>query len=467
VQRSKANIRKSGPYPYVFGVLALICSYQAQAATSGAELKALLETKQAQAAFDSALASDSSLGDPEFDFFFGIAALETDHPAEAVLAFERYTLRFPDNPSARFHLGRAYFAAEEDDAAKQEFLALKATQKGEILEGAIGYLAAIEARSAQRKPQWNLFVDAGLGYDTNITTGIDSGTQPVVPGFGTLPVQPDLSTGVAAADSFAFVGVGLSGTVPIDPYLRLIGSINADSRAMAHSENAMFSQRGIRADGGLQFDSGANRYRAVLGYSQAWLDGARYVSTPSLVGEVAHQWGDNQQIALNVQLARPTYTDGCSYFLRDRSTPCVDNQASARDADVAGLGLGWSYQGTGSWAPLLSLGLSSARERNLRDNPALSRRIDGARAGVSLALTANLSLGVGLNWQHSLYAEKYPVADTARDDRQFSVDTSVVYRLTNAWYLRAEAAASKQDSNIGLYVYRRNVASVAVRHVFK
>ncbi len=464
MQFSRANIRKRGPY--VLTAITLVCSLQAHAATSGADLKALLQAQQAQTAFDSALAADSNLGDPEFDFFFGIAALETAHPAEAVLAFERYTLRFPDNPSARFHLGRAYFAAGEDDAAKREFLALKATQKGEMLEGATRYLAAIDARNAQRKSQWSLFVDAGLGYDTNITTGIDSGTQPVVPGFGTLPVQPDLSTGVAAADSFAFVGVGFSGTWPLDPYLRVIGSVNADSRAMAHSENAMFSQHGIRADAGLQLESGATRYRAVMGYSQAWLDGARYVSTPSLVGEAAYQLDDNQQIALNVQLARPTYADGCSYFLRDRSTACVDNQASARDADVAGLGLGWSYRGTGGLAPQFSLGLSSARERNLRDNPALSRRIDGARAGVALALSADLSLGVGLNWQHSLYAEKYPVADTARDDRQVSLDASLVYRLTDAWFLRMEAATSRQDSNIGLYAYRRNVASVAVRYVF-
>jgi hypothetical protein len=460
VQHSKAIVRRCGQF--LLTASALACSFQAQAASSANDLRLLLEAKQPQAAFEAGVASDSNLGEPEFDFFFGIAALETDHPAEAVLALERYTLRFPDNASARFHLGRAYFAASEDDAAKREFLALQASQKGDILEGSSRYLAAIAARSAERKPQWGMFLEAGAGYDTNITTGIDSGSQPVVPGFGTLPVQPDLSTGVAAADSFAFLGFGVQGTVPIDPYLRLIGSMNADVRAMAHSENAMFSQRGIRADGGLQFEAGANRYRAVVGYSQAWLDGARYVATPSLVGEVAHQVGDTQQIALNVQLARPTYTDGCSYFLRDRDTSCVDNQASGRDADVVGLGLGWSYQGTGAWSPLVSLGLSAAKERNLRDNPALSRRIDGARANVSVTMSANWTLGMGFNWQRSLYAEKYPVADTERNDRQTSIDASLAYRISDAWLLRAEAASSRQDSNIGLYAYRRDVVSLAV-----
>ena len=464
MQLSKAAIRRCGKI-LLTGV-ALACSLQIHAATSAGELRTLLEAKQAQAAFDAALASDSNLGDPEFDFYFGVAALETDHPAEAVLALERYTLRFPNNPSARFLLGRAYFAAGEDDAAQNEFTALATSQKGDIGEGASRYLAAIQARKAQRRSHWSMFVEAGAGYDTNITTGIDSGTQPVVPGFGTLPVQPDLSTGVAAADSFAFVGFGLNGSVPIDNTLRFIASANADTRTMARSENAMFNQYGLRADGGLQWELEATRYRALLGYSLTWLDGARYVGTPSVVGEIAHQLGDKQQIAVNLQWTRPDYADGCSYFVRDRSTPCVPNQASVRDADVVGLGLGWSYQASGAWAPLVSLGMSTARERNLRDNASLSRRIDGARAGVSLSLSQDLSLGVGLSWQHSLYVEKYPVADAPRDDRLLTLDASAQYRLSNAWFLRAEASSSRQDSNIGLYAYRRDLLSFALRHVF-
>jgi len=450
----------------VFIGIVLTFSLQTHAATSAADLRKLLEAKQAQAAFDAALAADSNLGDAEFDFYFGIAALETDHPAEAVLALERYTLRFPDNSSARFHLGRAYFAAGEDDAAQNEFTVIAASQKGDLGEAAARYLAAIQSRKAQRRSNWTIFVEAGTGHDTNITTGIDSGTQPTVPGFGTLPVQPDLSTGVAAADSFAFIGFGLNGSVPIDGSLRFIASANADTRTMGRSENAMFNQHGLRADGGLQWEMEATRYRALLGYSLTWLDSARYVGTPSIVGEIARQLGDKQQVAVNVQWTRPVYADGCSYFVRDRSTPCVPNQASVRDADVVGLGLGWSYQASGAWTPLLSIGISTARERNLRDNASLSRRIDGARAGLSLNPFPDLGLGVGLSWQHSLYAEKYPVADAARDDRQFTLDASAQYRLSNAWFLRAEAASSRQDSNIGLYAYRRDVLSVALRHVF-
>lgn len=461
MQWSKAPIRQCG---WLAG-LALACSCQVSAATTAAQLRTLLESKQAQAAFDAAVASDDSLGEPEFDFYFGIAALETGHSAEAVLALERFTLRFPENLSARFHLGRAYFAAGEDDAAEREFAGLQ-NQKGEIGEGAARYLGAIQARKAKRQSQWSLYAEGGLGYDSNITTGIDSGTQPMVPGFGTLPIQPDASTGVAAADGFVFIGVGVNGSVPLDTDWRLLASLNVDSRTMLRSENAMFNQQGLRADGGLQWESGPTRYRALAGYSMAWLDGASYVNTPSLVGEVAHQLAQSQQIALNLQWAAPRYSDGCSYFVRDKGTPCVANQASDRDADVLGFGLGWSYQAGGAWAPMLSMGLSSARERNVRGNESLSRRIDNLRAGLSVQATEDLGLSAGLGWQRSLYADKYPVADTARDDRQFTIDASASYRLSKLWLLRGEFASTRQDSNIGLYGYRRNLFSVALRRAF-
>ena len=439
----------------------------AHAAGNADPLRALLEAKQPQAAFDAGLANDGSLGDPEFDFYFGIAALETDHAAEAILALERYTLRFPDNTLARFQLARAYFAAGEDDAAKAEFTAIRDRVPKEAAELARQFLAAIEARDAQRKPQWQGFVELGLGYDSNITTGIAGGIQPVVPGFGTLPIQPDLSTGVAASDRFATASIGFSGVIPRDPYSRWLLNVGADTRRMGQSENSMFDQQNVRLDGGFALDDGPLAYRANLGVSQAWLDQQRYVMTPSVSGEVMYAYAPQSLVGLNLQWAKPTYSDSCSYFLRDRSSACVDNQASQRNARVTGLGLGWQRKDAGRWSPQWSLAATVAREDNLSDIGSLTRRIDGLRGTLALQLAAEHGVSIGLNWQRSRYQDIYPVADVARSDRQLGCEIGWQYRASEQWLLRVDASTTRQESNIGLYDYRRDVVSVTARRTFK
>ena len=48
-------------------------------------------------------------GQPLFDYLFGVAALDSGHPAAAVPAFERVLAGEPDSASARLEFGRALF----------------------------------------------------------------------------------------------------------------------------------------------------------------------------------------------------------------------------------------------------------------------------------------------------------------------------------------------------------------------
>ncbi len=60
-------------------------------------------------------------GNTDYDYLFGIAALESGKPVKASLALERVLTIKPDFAGARVDLGRAYFAIGNYLKARQEF----------------------------------------------------------------------------------------------------------------------------------------------------------------------------------------------------------------------------------------------------------------------------------------------------------------------------------------------------------
>ena len=71
-----------------------------------------------QAAYDLLIPhADDRAGDPDFDRTFGIAALETGNPVEAIIALERALDANADDAMARAWLARAYLRAGETKAA--------------------------------------------------------------------------------------------------------------------------------------------------------------------------------------------------------------------------------------------------------------------------------------------------------------------------------------------------------------
>src|SRR3990172_1342356 len=91
------------------------------------EIKALLDQGNSAEAYALAKKYPNELGSPGFDLYFGIAAIDTGHAGEGVLALERYIANFPANQSARLELARGYFVLGDDARAREEFDAVRKT----------------------------------------------------------------------------------------------------------------------------------------------------------------------------------------------------------------------------------------------------------------------------------------------------------------------------------------------------
>ena len=100
--------------------LALACA-QATFAAPADDIKALIEKGDSKAAYELGRKYPDQLGEPAFDFYFGVAAIDSGHAGEGVLALERYVVNFPDNHNARLELARGYFVMGDDQRAREEF----------------------------------------------------------------------------------------------------------------------------------------------------------------------------------------------------------------------------------------------------------------------------------------------------------------------------------------------------------
>src|SRR3954471_7423402 len=127
------------------------------------DLRALMESGKAAEAYALGKQNPDSLGDPTFDFFFGVAAIETGHSGEGVLALERYLLQYPDNVSARLHLARGYFVLNEDARAREEFEALrKLDPPADVLATIERYLDAVRLRETRYTTSSGVYVELGV-----------------------------------------------------------------------------------------------------------------------------------------------------------------------------------------------------------------------------------------------------------------------------------------------------------------
>ncbi|MGB5441272.1 MAG: tetratricopeptide repeat protein, partial [Gammaproteobacteria bacterium] len=129
----------------------------------------LLREGKAEQAYTRLLESfDQYAGIPDFDYLFGLAAIDSGHPTEAIFAFERILDVIPVHAEARIELARAYYKLNEYQAAQQEFETVREDAPLAVQSTIDKFLAAIKYASAPAQPHFEAYVQAGLGYDSNV-----------------------------------------------------------------------------------------------------------------------------------------------------------------------------------------------------------------------------------------------------------------------------------------------------------
>lgn len=416
--------------------------------TTADKMKALLGQGKAAEAYALGLQFADEFGDPAFDFYFGVASLDSGHAAEGVLALERYVLNFPDSSHARLELARGYFILGEDNRAREEFNAiLKTSPPPTVRANITRFLDAIRSRESRFKTTAGAFVEAGLGYDTNVNGGV-SNAEIVLPIFG----FTTLTSGVKTDDNFSYLATGGQVTHPLAPGMSLFGAANIDTRM--YFKEDIFNQLNMAGSGGLSYLMGKSLFRGSMTYATTNVDDKRFRDVIGAGGEWNYQLNELQALNVGAQYAQFQYADA--------------NQI--RNSNYTALSLGYRKAIISNFQPLLQGTFTLAQEDN--NNPLgavhndLSRDIYGLRLGVSLTPASKWSLNSGISYQNSAYQGVDALLIT-REDNFLSFDAALSYAIAKNLVVKSELLVANNASNNPLNEYQRESITFKVRYEFQ
>jgi hypothetical protein len=411
------------------------------------EIKALLEKGDARAAYEHGRKYPEQLGDPAFDFFFGIAAINAGHAGEGVLALERYLLNFPENTQARLELARGYFVLGEDARAREEFEAVTRLKPPPAVQAVIDrFLDAIRSRESRFRTTANLFVEAGFGYDSNVNGGVGSANV-VLPAFGLVTVT---QAGVEQSATFTHLAAGGQVTHPVAPGWSVFGGLGAESKLNHGSFESQFDLLTLAATGGVTLLRENDLYRVGALYTTLDVDKEDFRDITGIAAEWQRQVDEFQMVSVALQYGDLDYKGA----------------NDVRDSHLYQLALGYRRAFMGPWQPLLATHLYLGQEDNRRDRDDLSRNLYGFRASVSGSPAAKWAVSAGAFYQLSDYQEPDPLLGLTRRDTYYGLDLSVSYSLLRDLSLRGEFLLSRNDSNIALFEYERNLVAIKLRYEF-
>ncbi|MBI1396972.1 MAG: DUF560 domain-containing protein [Betaproteobacteria bacterium] len=406
------------------------------------ELKLLLARGQAKEAYARAARYPDQLGEPLFDYYFGMAAIDAGHPAEGTLALERYVITYPSDLTARLELARGYFLMGDDRRATEEFTRVRRTNPPSAVRTNIDtYLAAIDARSKRYRPSLSLFAEFGTGYDSNVNGGVSNAniTLPI----GQVIVQ---DAGVKTDNGFYVGAAAFQVNIPFAPGWSVFAGAAGDTKN--HFTQDRFDLRSLTASAGLARTDDTTLVRVTGATGSLWLDDDRYRDVGSLTGEYYRQIRKDLVVSTSAQWAQLAYTGG----------------NEARDADLFGVtaGLRSLRGGNWKWTNIASLGV--AQEHNRRDRRDLGRDIYSGRLGLTATPHDGLSLYATASAQGSYYREADAFLGQRRRDWFFALEAGTVRALTRSWSFRVEVIASRNRSSIDLYDFNRNAANLKLRY---
>ncbi|MFQ5547779.1 MAG: tetratricopeptide repeat protein [Woeseia sp.] len=145
-------------------------------------------------------------GNPLYDYFLGVAALDTGRIGEAIFALRRALSVEPGFSGARMELARAYYEAGNNGLARPLFVGLLDENPPPAVRDVLSrYIEAIDARPAAPQSRFMSFAELFAGYDNN-ANGSTSNQQ-----FLGFTLNPE---NVETESPFAELGTGFDWFVP-------------------------------------------------------------------------------------------------------------------------------------------------------------------------------------------------------------------------------------------------------------
>lgn len=403
-------------------------------AGKGAEAYPLLEPAEVERA-----------GDRDFDLLFGIAALDAGQNTRAVFALERVLAIDPNNVRARAEIARAYLALGETATARQEFETVKKQGVPADVSLTIDrYIAAARRIDDENATSVSGYVEAVIGYDTNVNAGPNK-SEVVIPGFGGLPFTLGANS-KANADWFGSVGGGVNVATPLAPGIRLLAGVTGSQRFNARKDQ--FDTTSGDANIGVSTTRDQDVFTVMAQASTVSVESDRFRDAYSLTGQWQRNLDARNQLGAFLQYSNLHYRG-----------------QDARDADrwVAGASYAHLYR-EGAVSFLSGYAVNERPQLGL--SPWLGFSGVGLRAGGKLNYDPQTVLFGSLSYEYRSYDVVDPAFLATRRDNQYGVVLGAAHSLSKAWTVTPQLNLTLNNSNTALNEYHREMFSVTVRREF-
>ena len=434
-----------------FGSCAVVAILLASPTPAAATVDTVVREALAQHAAGKAAAAYAALaplaasraGDPDFDYALGIAAADSGHYGEAIIALQRVIAVQPANAPARAEIARVYALSGDVDTARAQFntvlqdpsLPDPVRQRFTQLER--GYSKQIASGGSDVTG----FVDLSGGYDSNINTATDltSVTIPLFAIFG-----PGVLNGNARAthDGYLDAQAGISGVTAIARQDRLFGSVLGSYHDNVSSRS--FDQAAATATVGYAH-SLANRDTLSLSgqFQQFWLARSSYRQAYGAISQYTHLLAHGRALSVSAQYFHFSY----------------DNQPLL-DANRIAVAVSYADR-------RFVVSANAGHEATVRKaGDAQSNSFGEASIGAELPLAAKLSFVGGAGFDIRRYDAPDVLFLTNRHDERIDVSAGLKLLVANRLTIRPRATYSRNFSNIAIYDYQRVTGSFGARYEF-
>lgn len=412
------------------------------------ELRRLVESGQFELAWQRAQALPQLVGNGDFDFLYGVAAINVGRVPEGLLALERHLATAPGNDRARLELARGYFLLGEFTRARSEFeFVLRYNPPGPVRARINEFLDAMQSRqAADRRSASRLYAELGAGHDTNVNQGTWRDEVEFLFG-GT--VNLDGTPSQAVPDSFGSLNLGGQQMLRVSNRLSVFAGLDLEQKRNVDERN--YDQGSAAAYAGFTQLALGGLWRMTLSTSHLRVGGEGYRNVLQLGTEATWSISPVTQLMAFVQYGEQRYA-AASASLDGRATG-LGLMVTRSLADLPG-------------QPSVGLRFGYTREDNiarLRDD--LDKESPLLRLFASLSPAPRWRVAVGAVFLRQSYGDIDVVGfGTRRKDDYLAADLVVSHAIDARWSVRAEAQWSSTRSNQDLYDARRGTVALKLRY---
>lgn len=377
--------------------------------------------------------TEDYLGDPEFDFFYGLIALNIGENERAVFAFERVVINKPSWLDAQLYLARSYLKMKSYHSTIEVSNRLLAQQSlPENLKLEVNQLKEIAVHNLEKQSFYiNQVLSASSGFDSNVNAGTreDNIYFPFLKETITLS---DNST--ESSDAYLSLNYQLNG--------RHVFSQTSKLRFFAKGQSHTFLSKSefnrLSLSGNVEYQKDFTHFSSSVGVQIAplWFDKEFY----------RNQFGT--KLGLNKKFNEHFLLSGDIYL--GQTSNHSDKNLSTDDGSLA---LAIQYF-NGSWRHMFST--SYLAELTNNDAYKHNSRKTSAISYSTLWLINKLWLvNAQLGYQHQDYQAEHPFFFEIRQDKMLLMGLSLKYQQSKSWSYNLSTNFQDKTSNLPLFSYQR------------